>query len=260
LSIRRIKLTLQYDGTAYNGWQVQPTGITVQGLLEEGIGRITGERVQVVGAGRTDTGVHALGQVASFDSSSSLDIPVIKRGVNALLPADLRILEASETAADFHPRYGALRKRYFYLIANCEVLPVFIGRYVWWIRNPLDLEGMRRAAGFMRGSRDFSSFRGAGCGAKSPVREVYSIETEMLEGMEMFFTRISGSFIRISIEANGFLRHMVRNIVGTFVEVGTGRKNPEAVGEILEARDRRLAGPTAPAKGLFLEKIFYASS
>jgi len=256
--IRRIRLTVQYDGTAYEGWQVQPRGTTVQGLLEESIGRITGETVHVIGAGRTDAGVHALEQVASFDSVSQLDPLAIKRGVNALLPSDVRVLEAAEAAGDFHPRYNALRKRYFYLIANTDVVPAFICRYVWWIRNPLDLEVMRKAEGVIRGTHDFSSFRSTGCGARNPIREIYSLKLERLDEMELFFAKVSGSFIRVSIEANGFLRHMARNIVGTLAEVGMGRTNPEEVKEILEGKDRRLAGRTAPARGLFLEKVTYA--
>jgi tRNA pseudouridine38-40 synthase len=255
--MRKIKLTIQYDGSSYHGWQVQPQGTTIQGLLEETIEEITGERPQLIGSGRTDAGVHALGQIASFDSGSALANDVLGRALNALLPRDVRITAVEDGAADFHPRYDALRKRYFYLIANVGTVPVFIDRYVWWIRSPLDVEQMREAAVFLRGEHDFSAFRGTGCAAKNPVREIYSLEVERFDRMESLFTGFPGPFIKISAEANGFLRHMVRNIVGTFAEVGRARMKPEAVGEILLSGKRSLAGPTAPAKGLFLEEVSY---
>ncbi|HAM51240.1 MAG TPA: tRNA pseudouridine(38-40) synthase TruA [Nitrospiraceae bacterium] len=256
--MRRIKVKLQYDGTFYQGWQVQPSGTTIQGMLQESILRITGEPATFIGAGRTDAGVHAVAQIASFDSSSRLDNVVIKRALNALLPPDVRIIALEDCSGEFHPRYSALRKRYFYLIANTDDVPVFFGRYVWWVRAPLDVEGMKAASGFLRGRHDFSSFRGAGCGAKSPVREVYSLETERFGELAFLSARFSGNFIKISLEGDGFLRHMVRNIVGTLVEVGRGRIQPDAVGNILLSRDRRRAGQTAPAKGLFLDRVIYA--
>jgi tRNA pseudouridine38-40 synthase len=256
--MRRIKITLQYDGTSYQGWQVQPSGITIQGMLEERILRITGEPVTFIGAGRTDAGVHAIAQIASFDSSSGLDNVVIKRALNALLPPDVRIVAIEDCTGDFHPRYSALRKRYFYLIANTDDVPVFWGRYVWWVKAPLDVEGMKAASGFLRGRHDFSSFRGAGCGARSPVREVYCLEAERFRELAFFSSRFGGNFIKISLEGDGFLRHMVRNIVGTLVEVGRGKIPPETVRDILLSRDRRRAGQTAPAKGLFLDKVIYA--
>ncbi|HTR44075.1 MAG TPA: tRNA pseudouridine(38-40) synthase TruA [Thermodesulfovibrionales bacterium] len=255
--MRKIKLTIQYDGSSYHGWQVQPQGTTIQGLLEEVIGEITGERPQVTGSGRTDAGVHALGQVASFDSGSVLANDVLRRALNALLPRDVRITAVEDAPADFHPRYDAARKRYFYLVANTGTVPVFIDRYVWWLRARLDVEQMREAAVFLRGEHDFSAFRGAGCAAKDPVREVYSLEVERFDRMESLFAGFPGPFVKISAEANGFLRHMVRNIVGTLAEVGRGRMRPEAVEEILLSGERRLAGPTAPARGLFLEEVSY---
>jgi len=255
--MRKIKLTIQYDGSSYHGWQVQPQGTTIQGLLEEVIGEITGERPQVTGSGRTDAGVHALGQVASFDSGSVLANDVLRRALNALLPRDVRITAVEDAPADFHPRYDAARKRYFYLVANTGTVPVFIDRYVWWLRARLDVEQMREAAVFLRGEHDFSAFRGAGCAAKDPVREVYILEVERFDRMELLFAGFPGPFVKISAEANGFLRHMVRNIVGTLAEVGRGRMRPEAVEEILLSGERRLAGPTAPARGLFLEEVSY---
>lgn len=255
--MRRIVLRLQYDGSAYNGWQIQPSGITIQGLLEDRLYRLTGERVKVIGAGRTDAGVHAVEQVAAFDSSSLLDARVIKRALNALLPQDIRITGISVEEGDFHPRYSAHSKRYFYIIAEGKDIPVFINRYVWAVRTCLDLEAMRAAAEYLCGSHDFSSFRGAGCGARNPVRHVYRIEVARLKKATFFFTEFPCNLIKLSIEADAFLRHMVRNIVGTLVEVGRGKIMPEAIKDILESRDRRLAGPTAPPQGLFLEGIIY---
>lgn len=261
--MRKIKLTLQYDGSEYNGWQLQPSGRTIQGLIQEGVYRLTGEKAEITGAGRTDAGVHALEQVAAFDSSTSLEAGVIKRALNALLPPDIRVVTAEDTDPSFHPRYSAGRKRYTYIIANMgdmEAPPLFFTRYLWWIKAPLDLEGMKAASAHLCGTHDFSSFRGAGCGAKSPVRTVYLVDIEPLIDMNFLFVSFPGSFIKLSLEANGFLRHMVRNIVGTLVETGRGRINPDKVREILQARDRRLAGPTAPAKGLFLERVIYPLS
>lgn len=255
--MRRIRLRIQYDGASYNGWQVQPKGTTVQGLLEEAIRKITGEAVHVAGAGRTDAGVHALGQVASFNSSSGLANNVISKALNALLPRDVRVTAVEDAEADFHARYSSLRKRYVYLVANTGTVPVFVDRYAWWIRFPLNVEHIRTSAAFICGRHDFSSFRGSGCGARNPNREVYSLEVERSDEINFLFTGFRGGFITFKIEADGFLRHMVRNIVGTLVEVGRGRIEPGVMEEILLARDRRLAGPTAPARGLFLERVIY---
>ena len=256
--MRKIKLTIQYDGSAYHGWQIQPRGTTIQGLLEEVIEKITGEKPPVIGSGRTDAGVHALGQIASIESSSTLATDVLKRALNALLPRDVRVLAAEEAPADFHPRYDAVRKRYFYLIANAGTVPVFIDRYVWWLRAPLDVAAMSASGVSLRGRHDFSAFRGSGCTAKDPIREIHRIEVQRFDRMESLFGGFQGPFIKISVEANGFLRHMVRNIAGTLAEVGRGRMKAEAVEAVLLSGKRALAGPTAPAKGLFLEEVFYA--
>ena len=253
---RRIRLSLQYDGSAYNGWQIQPSGTTIQGILEECLRKITNEKVAVVGAGRTDAGVHAVEQVAVLDTDSTMDAGVIKRALNALLPHDIKVMEAVEAAGDFHPRYNAVSKRYFYVIANVRDVPVFVRKYVWQITAELDSEAMGTGALHLLGTHDFSSFRGSGCGAKKPVRTVRLIEIETLHEVELF-ARFHGDFIKIIIEADGFLRHMVRNIVGTLVEVGRGRIGQEMIRDILESKDRRAAGPTAPPQGLFLERVIY---
>lgn len=263
---RRIRLTLQYDGSAYSGWQVQPCGTTLQGLLEEALNRLTGERAKVTAAGRTDAGVHAIEQVAAFDTRSELRCEVMKKALNAMLPADMLVSDAVEADMDFHPRYSARSKKYIYFISDrsdksdrseSPEIPVFLNKYVWRVRYPLDTEVMREAAACLPGRHDFSSFRGSGCGAKNPERTVSRLEIERFEEAEVVFTKFRGRFIRISIEADAFLRHMVRNIIGTLVEVGRKKIAPGAVRDILESKDRRLAGPTAPPEGLFLEKVTY---
>jgi tRNA pseudouridine38-40 synthase len=258
--MRRMRMTLQYDGTAYRGWQVQASGITIQGLLQDRISRLTGEEAQVIGAGRTDAGVHALAQVASFDTSSRLEPGTLQRGINALLPHDIRVTGLDEAAPDFHPRHSARGKRYTYFIANMAQAPVFVGRYMWRIMYPIDTARMNIAAGYLRGRHDFSSFRGAGWGSQHAERTVYSIKVEKEDEMRCLFAGFRGAFIRLSIEADGFLRHMARNITGTLVEVGRGKIDPHRITEVLALRDRRAAGPTAPARGLFLERVFYSPS
>jgi tRNA pseudouridine38-40 synthase len=254
---RRIKLTVQYDGSAYHGWQFQPTGLTIQGILEERVYQVIGERVRVAGAGRTDAGVHAIEQVAAFDVHSSMNISVLKRALNALLPPDVRVTDIEEVTEDFHPRHSAKGKRYVYLIANMREVPVFIRGYVWRVKEPLDLEAMRAASAHLLGRHDFSSFRGAGCASTHPLRTIREIGIERLCEAPFICTGLKGEFVRITVEADAFLRHMVRAIAGTLVEVGKGNLSPETVGDILGRKERRLAGPTAPSQGLFLMKIFY---
>lgn len=259
IMLRRIRLLIQYDGTAYMGWQVQPSGATIQGILQDNIFRITEEHVNVIAAGRTDAGVHAIGQVAAFDSLSRLHVSIMKKALNALLPPDVRVIDLMDAPQDFHPRYSALGKKYSYIIANMKDIPVFIRKYAWRISAPLDTEAMRAASVHLLGTHDFSSFRGSGCGAKNPVRTVHCLTLEKLPEAGFLFATLPGDFIRISIEADAFLRHMVRNIVGTLVETGKGKMSPERAKEILSSGDRRLAGPTAPAQGLFLEKVLYSA-
>lgn len=254
--MRRLGLRLQYDGSCYNGWQIQSAGKTIQGVLQDAILRVTGEKVIVLSAGRTDAGVHALEQIAAFDTASALNDEVIKRALNAVLPQDIRILGISKVPEGFHPRYAAYRRRYVYLIANMAETPLFLRRHVWTVAVPLDIEAMRAAARFLMGTHDFSSFRGSGCGAPNPVRTILRLDVERLARLPFLWSTVHGNFLKLTIEADAFLRHMVRNIVGTLVEVGRGRMDFLIVGTILESRDRRLSGPTAPAQGLFLEKVF----
>jgi len=255
--MRKIKLLLEYDGTAYQGWQVQKKGLTIQGVVEEKILKITGERSRVIGASRTDAGVHALGQVAVCRTESRVDPETIKRALNALLTQDIRVLDTSEVDDSFNPRDSAVKKSYFYIIANQRESSAFIYRYVWIIQQPLELKSMVEAAQVLIGTHDFSSFRGTGSSIKNDIREIFSLNVERFWEMDFMTSSIKGEFIKIRIEANGFLRHMVRNIVGTLVEIGRGRFTAERIQEILKSHDRRLAGPTAPASGLFLERIVY---
>lgn len=266
--MRNIRLTIQYDGTNYNGWQIQRTDnrspnpeaktqkiITIQRTIQNAIKKITGEDVKLIGAGRTDAGVHAIAQVASFKTSSRLSQGVIKRALNASLPDDIRIIDACDVELDFHPRYDAKSKIYFYVICNSHIISPFLYRYAWKIPHQLNFDRMSKAMEFLKGRQDFSSFRASGCSAKNAVRTIFHISMERLDTINFMSIVLNGDFLKISIEADAFLRHMVRNIVGTIIEVGKGKMRPEEIREIISSKDRRLAGPTAPAKGLFLEKI-----
>ncbi|MDP2753641.1 MAG: tRNA pseudouridine(38-40) synthase TruA [Nitrospirota bacterium] len=255
--MKKFKLLLEYDGTAYQGWQVQENRLTIQGVIEDRIFKITGEQSRVIGASRTDAGVHALGQVAAFRTESRFDPETIKKALNALLPQDIRVLDASEVDDSFNPRDSAVKKSYFYIIANQRESSAFLYRYAWLVQQQLNLKSMIDAAQILIGEHDFSSFRGTGSSTKNPVREVFSLSIERFEKLDFMTASLDGKFIKLRIEANGFLRHMVRNIVGTLVEIGRGRFTADRIQEILESRDRKLAGPTAPARGLSLERIVY---
>ena len=255
--MKYFKLIIEYDGTNYQGWQTQRSGQTIQDMLGKTVTDITGEQIQLISASRTDAGVHALGQVAVFRSAARLSADTMKRALNAKLPKDIHILDVEELDSDFHPRYQAVKKSYFYLIEKTQKQSVFFYRYAWRIPASLDLASMNKAAIILQGKHDFSAFRGSGCGAKTTVRTIHSITLSRYDSLDFMTARIQGDFIKIRIEANAFLRHMVRNIVGTLTEVGKGRLSPETVTNILTSCDRKIAGPTAPAKGLFLEKVFY---
>lgn len=255
--MKKIKLLLEYDGTAYQGWQIQKRGLTIQGILEERIVKITGSQSRVIGASRTDAGVQAFGQVAAFRTESRLDPETIKKALNALLPEDIRVRDVSEVDESFNPRHNAQRKSYFYIISKQKESSAFFYRYAWMVKQALELKSMMEAAQILVGKHDFSSFMGTGSSTKKPIREIFSLCIERLEEMDFMTMRMKGEFIKIRIEASGFLRHMARNIVGTLVEIGRGRIPAHRMKEILRSCDRRLAGPTAPARGLFLERIVY---
>jgi len=255
--MRKIKLLIEYDGTVYHGWQIQNDETTIQGIVQKSVQRITGTTSGVLGASRTDAGVHALGQVAVFRTESRLDDGTIKKALNAVLPQDIRILEAAEVDDSFHPRDAAVKKSYFYIIANERVSSAFLFRYTWAVPQQLDLNAMTDASEAFIGRLDFAAFMGAGSDVRDTVRELYSLNIERLNSVEFMTGCLRGDFIKIWAEANGFLRHMVRNIVGTLVETGRGKIPADRMREILESHDRRRAGQTAPPQGLFLERIVY---
>jgi tRNA pseudouridine38-40 synthase len=265
------KLTVAYDGTPYSGWQVQPGLSTVQGKLAEALRSVTGEDVLPQGSGRTDSGVHALGQVVSIATASPIPAPNLQRALNNYLPSSIRILAVEAASPGFHARHSARRKTYEYRIYPGKICPPTLAPFVWNCTRPLDSEAMQRAAGLVVGTFDFSSFAAidpdlsmraiqdcsdVGGHALSPsprtmVRSIFaSFWTQKTDsaGSELLIYRITGS---------GFLHHMVRNLVGTFVEVGRGRIPAESIPEIIAARSRSAAGPTAPPQGLFLVEVDY---
>jgi tRNA pseudouridine38-40 synthase len=243
---RNIKLVVEYDGTNYRGWQVQPDCPTIQGELELAVKQITGEAVRVTGAGRTDSGVHALGQVANFHTSSDMPVGKMRRALNAVLPRDIVALDLSEVPESFNARHSARSKRYRYSILN-RVVPSAIQRYqVMHVAQPLDVAAMKEAAGHLVGTLDFSSFACNSGKEDNPVRTVMEIAIEKRD-----------DYVIIEIEAISFLYKMVRSIVGTLIEVGMGKMSPIDVLNILQARDRKAAGQTAPAGGLALVRVDY---
>lgn len=245
--MRNIKLIIEYDGTAYFGWQRQAEGVTVQQVMEETISRIVNDRVVLVASSRTDTGVHALNQVANFRTASQLRLRNLHMGINSLLPPDIVVKAVSEAPWDFHSQFHSRSKIYHYRIYNGAVRTALCRNISWFVRQPLDIEAMKRAATRLLGTHDFNSFCAAQCEVENRVRTVMSVS----------FDREDGGMILFRIEANGFLRHMVRNIVGTLVDIGKGRIPEEDVVSIIEARDRRRAGPAAPARGLCLMEVKY---
>lgn len=247
--MRNLKITLQYDGTHYVGWQRQDAATSIQGLLEDALAPIERGRVTIHGAGRTDAGVHALAQVATVGLEASIEPPTLARALNAVLPLDVRVLSVEEVDPDFHARFSAVGKVYEYRIVNAPMVSPFLYRYAWHITQPLDLDAMRAGSTRLTGAHDFAAFQGAGSAGRSTARIVRTIEWEDGGGCDLPLV--------MRVEGDGFLRHMVRNIVGTLVEVGAGRWPPSRVADILASRDRTQAGPTAPAQGLFLVRVHY---
>ncbi len=240
-------MALRYDGTCYRGWQSQTGAGTIQDILEEKIRLMTGGPVRVIGAGRTDAGVHALHQVCHFHTPSRLDAESLRRGLNSLLPPDILVTAAEDAPPDFHARYSARCKVYEYRILNLPEPDPFLRHYAWHIPSPLDLPEIKKCLPLLLGEHDFSSFRSSGSSVRSPVRRM--MKAEMYSP--------GGGLVVLEFQADGFLRHMVRNIVGTVVEVGKGRWDSGGFLEILTAKDRREAGVKAPAQGLFLKEVCY---
>jgi tRNA pseudouridine38-40 synthase len=242
----RLKLTVEYDGTDYVGWQRQLNGTSVQEVLEEALGELFGAKVATEAAGRTDAGVHALGQVVAFEAPRELPSSAYLRGLSALLPEDVAVVAAEEVPADFDPRRWSSGKRYRYLISNRPVRSPLRRRTHWQLFAPLDVPAMKAAAPALLGTHDFSAFRAANCEALTPRRTLRELSIEA-----------SGDVVQFELEGTAFLKHMVRNVVGTLVEVGRGRQSVAWVKEVLDSRDRTLAGPTAPAQGLVLLEVRY---
>ena len=251
VAMRRIRLTIAYDGTEYCGWQRQEGVATIEGTVAAAITRLTGEQVELIGASRTDTGVHALGNVAAFDTLSTIPGERFMPALNSFLPEDIRVVDSAEVSTDFHPRFAAHGKQYEYRIVTGRVCSPLVTRYAAFMREELDTEAMRRMARYAVGTHDFSSFCAAGAQVQSKVRTIFRIEVEETT------TDDECREIRISVEGDGFLYNMVRILVGTLLQAGLHRSTPEAMKDILEAKDRTQAGPTAPAKGLRLCKIWY---
>lgn len=250
--MRNLKLMLSYDGAEFSGWQVQPDTCTVQGTLASAIGRITGEKVLPQGSGRTDAGVHALAQVVTFVTESSVPTENFVKALNDILPASVRVLEVAEVGADFHARHSARAKTYRYRIYREAICPPFLARYVWHYPYPLNEESMTKAAPLVIGEKDFTSFA-----AVDPER---GREGEIVSNVRTIFSsswQRAGGELVYQVRGSGFLHHMVRNLVGTFILVGRGTLQVEDVTRILKAQDRSAAGATAPAGGLYLVGVEY---
>lgn len=246
-TVRRcIKLVIEYDGTAYAGWQVQPNGLAVQEVLEGALARLLGDAVRLRSSGRTDAGVHARGMVAAFETDKPLPLRAFSDGLNSLLPADIAVKEAYEAQMGFDPRRHARGKLYRYTILNASRRSPLLRLHVWQVRDPLDLEAMREAAVHFLGEHDFAAFRTTGCAARTTVRRIDRVEITAEDDL-----------VRIDVEGSGFLKNMVRIMVGTLVEVGRGKREPLSVARLLADPLGATAGATAPPQGLCLLDVYY---
>ena len=245
--MRTLKLTIAYDGTRFVGWQRQAEGESIQGLLEDALAKFEGAHVTVHGAGRTDAGVHALAQTASVQVTCHHDVSTLVRALNAHLPEDVRVLAVDEAAADFHARFSARSKTYRYRIRNTAVADPFDRAYVWHIPEPLNVDAMREAAAAIVGTHDFAAFQSAGGQIRDAVRTVTRSE----------FVGDTAGLVTYEISGDGFLRHMVRALMGTLVEIGSGWRPASSMVALLRGSARGDAGPTAPPQGLFLVRVDY---
>ena len=241
-----IKLTIEYDGTAYAGWQRQPNHPTIQAALEEALSKITQQHIPVVAAGRTDSGVHALGQVVSFQSNKPLESTQWRGALHRFLPKDITVISSEQVEIDFHARYSAKGKIYEYRISTQHARPALDRYRVWHLLHPLDTEAIQRAIPDLCGAHDFTSFRGQRSQTLNPECTISHLSL-----------RSETQSLTFRIEGNRFLKHMVRNIVGTLIEVGQHKRKPNSLRDVLHARDRQAAGRTAPPQGLYLTQVLY---
>lgn len=243
---RNIRLVLSYDGSDFSGWQVQPGLRTIQETVESVLETILKKNIRIHAAGRTDAGVHAFGQVASFFSDSSIPAEALLRAINSMLPHDIAALDVKDVGPDFHPRYSAKSKTYMYAINTAPVRNPMFSRYVLHMKEALNIEAMTKAADIFLGEYDFASFMGVGTPVKSTIRTI--MESAVF---------IRGDMLYYAIKGNGFLKHMVRNIVGTLLDVGKGKIDPLDINRIIDSKNRSEAGPTAPPQGLYLVGVEY---
>ncbi|MBT0666325.1 tRNA pseudouridine(38-40) synthase TruA [Geobacter pelophilus] len=246
--MRNILLTIEYDGTNYAGWQVQPNGLAIQQVLEEALERLLKEQVRLYSSGRTDAGVHAMAMPASFTTTRDIPLKAFTAGLNGLIPPDIAVKDAREVPLEFNPRREATLKHYCYSLHLGQNRSPLRRLYSWHVRGSLDVGAMRIAAGHFVGEHDFASFRGTGCAAKTTIRVVKSVTLSE-----------NGEFLQIDVKGVGFLRNMVRIMTGTLVEVGLGRRNPESILDLLRVPDRSAAGVTAPPQGLSLVEVSFGS-
>lgn len=242
----RVKLVVAYEGTNYCGWQIQPNGITIEQVLNETLSSLLGEEITVTGASRTDAGVHSLGNVAVFETHTKMPAEKISFALNQRLPEDIVVQESCQVPEDFHPRFSKSRKTYEYRILNCRFRQPLERRTSYFYHYPLDVSAMQKAAAYLVGEHDFTSFASVHAQTNTYVRTIYALDVVR-----------EGDMIRIRVQGNGFLYNMVRIIAGTLIQVGAGIKKPEDMESILAGRDRELAGPTAPAHGLTMIGLEY---
>ena len=243
----RYALCVEYDGSAYHGWQSQPGDVkSVQGCVEQGLSKVANEPVKVICAGRTDAGVHGCSQIIHIDTHAKRDERAWVLGTNTNMPYDINIRWAKPVSSDFHARFSALERRYRYVIYNAPVMPALLNRQLTWTHKPLDEKRMQQAANYLLGEHDFTSYRAVGCQAHSPVREVRALRVERL-----------GKLVVIDVRANAFLHHMIRNFAGVLMKIGAGEAEPEWAKQVLDARDRRKGGVTAPPFGLYFVDAIY---
>ena len=245
--MRNIRLLIQYEGTRYQGWQRQESSEnTIQGRLEKLLSQMCSEKIELQGSGRTDAGVHAMGQVANFHTNSSLSTEEMMEYINSYLPQDIAVIQVTEDGERFHSRLNAAGKCYQYRVWNSAVPNVFLRRYALEYPQPLDIEAMQKAASGLLGEHDFKSFTSTKKGKKSTVRRIDRIDIAQ-----------EGNLLTFTFTGNGFLYHMVRILMGTLLEVGEGKRSPDSMPELIAAKNREAAGPLVPAKGLILKEVYY---